>query len=167
MLQDTPPRRQTDLKSFEWLDSDIWISANWAEATSVGEQEIKREGKPFHWNWFLLLNGIIPSAQQYRANVYWLRNFCYAVPDNNFYTLLLENISLSFFLPSFLSFFPSAYALFHTLTSERDCTPLRCFYKVCIQSNQQLALSRLMHSIHCGNAIFSYQALERPAEETL
>jgi hypothetical protein len=51
--------------------------------------------------------------------------------------------------------------------SERDSNPLQCFYKGCIQSNQQLALSRLMHSIHCGYAIFPYQALEgRPAQET-
>jgi hypothetical protein len=51
---------------------------------------------------------------------------------------------------------------------ERDCTPLQCFYKGCIQSNQQLDLSRLMHSIYCGSAVFPYQALERTAaQETL
>jgi hypothetical protein len=43
-----------------------------------------------------------------------------------------------------------------------------CFYEGCIQSNQQLALSRLMHSINCSSAVFPYQALEmRPAQETL
>jgi hypothetical protein len=58
-------------------------------------------------------------------------------------------------------FFPLCCALFHTFISERDCTPLQCFYKGCIQSNQKLALSRLMHSIHCGSAVFPYEALER------
>jgi hypothetical protein len=54
------------------------------------------------------------------------------------------------------------------LISECDCTPLQCFYKGYIQSNQQLALSRLMHSKHCGSAIFPYQALQRrQAQETL
>jgi ribonuclease I len=44
-------------------------------------------------------------------------------------------------------------------------------YNVCTkaaQSNQQLALSRLMRNIHCGSAIFPYQVFERrPAQETL
>jgi hypothetical protein len=41
------------------------------------------------------------------------------------------------------------------------------FYKGCFQSDQHLDLSRLMHSIHCGNTIFPYQTLERwPAQET-
>jgi hypothetical protein len=54
------------------------------------------------------------------------------------------------------------------LISEHDCTPLQCFYKGCIQINQQLALSWLMHSIHCGSTIFPYQVFERrPTEETL
>jgi hypothetical protein len=58
--------------------------------------------------------------------------------------------------------------LFHTFISERDYTQLECFYQGCTQSNQQVALRRLMHSIHCGSAIFPYQALERrPAQETL
>jgi hypothetical protein len=36
-----------------------------------------------------------------------------------------------------------------------------------ISENSKLALSRLMHSIHCGNAIFAYQTLERkPPQET-
>jgi hypothetical protein len=89
-------------------------------------------------------------------------------------TLFLENISLyfvlhMFILRSFFSFFyPSSHTPFHTFIFERDCTPLQCFYKGCIQLNQQLALSRLMHSIHCGSAIFPYQALERrPVQETL
>jgi hypothetical protein len=37
--------------------------------------------------------------------------------------------------------------LFNTFISERDCTPLQLFYKDCIQSKQQLALVRLMHSV--------------------
>jgi hypothetical protein len=43
----------------------------------------------------------------------------------------------------------------------------RIFTKA-IQSNQKLALSQLMYSIHCGNIIFPYHALERkPTQETL
>jgi hypothetical protein len=63
---------------------------------------------------------------------------------------------------------PSSCASFQTFIFERDCTPLQCFHKGCIQSKQQLILSRLMHSIHCGSAVFPYQALEsRKAQETL
>jgi hypothetical protein len=43
------------------------------------------------------------------------------------------------------------------------------FLNVSVQcvANQQLALSRLMHSIHCCSAAFIFQALEtRPAQET-
>jgi hypothetical protein len=55
-----------------------------------------------------------------------------------------------------------------TSISEPNSIPLRCFYKGCIQSKQQLALSRLMHNIHCGRAVFQYQALERrTAQQTL
>jgi hypothetical protein len=65
-------------------------------------------------------------------------------------------------------FVPSCRSLFHTFISERDCTILQCFYKGCIQSNQQLTLGRLVHRMHCGSAIFPYQALERrTAQETL
>jgi hypothetical protein len=72
----------------------------------------------------------------------------------------------SFFVSSLLSFFLSPMP--YSIPSEHDCTLLQCFYISCIQSNEQLALSRLMHSIHCGSAIFPYQALEtRPAQETL
>jgi hypothetical protein len=100
----------------------------------------------------------------------------YAVPHNNRCTLLLENVSLYFgliflyFLVHYFIFFsPLSHALFHTIISERDCTPVQCFfYKNCTQSNQQLALSRLMHSTHRCSAVFPYQALEtRPAQETL
>jgi hypothetical protein len=72
----------------------------------------------------------------------------------------------SFFISSFLSFsLPSSHELFHIFISKHDCTPLH-FYKGCIQSNQQLAHSRLMHSIHCGSTKFSYQVLERrPARD--
>jgi hypothetical protein len=41
------------------------------------------------------------------------------------------------------------------------------FLQGCMQSNHQLALSRLMHSIHCS-MVCPYQALERiPAQENL
>jgi hypothetical protein len=105
-------------------------------------------------------------------NVHCLQITCYAVPHNNHYTLLLENISFYFiqeqvfFLHSSLSFlFPSSHSLFHTFIFEKDCTLLQCCYKGCIQSNQQLALRRLMHS---SSTIFQYQVLERRlAQETL
>jgi hypothetical protein len=51
--------------------------------------------------------------------------------------------------------------------SERDFTPLQYFYKGCTQSNQQLSLSPLMHTIHCGSAVLSHQVLDRRrAQET-
>jgi hypothetical protein len=48
------------------------------------------------------------SIRIYRVNVQYIRIFYYAVPHNNRYTLLLENIRLSFVLQQvlFLSFFP-------------------------------------------------------------
>jgi hypothetical protein len=71
----------------------------------------------------------------------------------------------SFFVPSFIYL---SFILCHIFISERDCTPLQCLHKGWKQSNQQLAQSRLMHNIHCGSAIFPYQALERrTAQETL
>jgi hypothetical protein len=55
---------------------------------------------------------------------------CYAVPHNNRFTLLLEDISLlfrtkqMFFLRSFLSsFFPSSYALVCAFISKRHFSP--------------------------------------------
>jgi hypothetical protein len=109
----------------------------------------------------------------YRVNFQCLRISCYAVP-HNYYTLLLENISLRFvfIIYSSLSFFLfSPYHMPFTYLHSRtwlQATPLQYFYQGCKQSNQKLALSRLMHSTHCGNAIFTYQALEwRPAQETL
>jgi hypothetical protein len=46
--------------------------------------------------------------------------------------------------------------------------PLHCFYRGCIQSNQQLAGSQLMHSIHYISAVYPYQVRERrPAQDTL
>jgi hypothetical protein len=51
----------------------------------------------------------------------------------------------------FLSFFPSSDGIFYTFISERDCPPLQRFYKGFIQSNQQLAHSRLMHSVYSGS----------------
>jgi hypothetical protein len=98
---------------------------------------------------------------------------CYAVPHS-----LLENISLCFVLQqvfevvtflcytcqqvqSLSFFFPLSYALFHTFISECDCTPLHCFYKGCVQSNQQLVLCQFLRNIQWGSTIFPYEALER------
>jgi hypothetical protein len=104
-----------------------------------------------------------------------LSTFCYAVLHNNRYTLLSENVSLYFLLhqvffvrSSRYFFFTSSYALLYTFISKCDCTSLQCCHKGCMQSNQQLALSRLMHSIYRGSAVFPYQALEsRQVKETL
>jgi hypothetical protein len=60
------------------------------------------------------------------------------------YTLTWKYRSLFLTYSSFFSFisffisliFPSSCALFHTFISERDCTPLQCLYKGCIQWNQ-------------------------------
>jgi hypothetical protein len=80
-------------------------------------------------------------------------------------------VFISYYIKSYKwqpSFLPLAHALLHTFIYESDCTPLQCFYKGCIQSNQQLALSRLMHRIYYGSAVFPYQALESTAaQETL
>jgi hypothetical protein len=100
-----------------------------------------------------------------------LKFICYAVARNNHHTLLPDSISFYFtqeqvfFLHFFLSFlFPS----FHAFIFEKDCTLLQCYYKGCIQSNQQLARSRLMNIIHSGSIIVPYHALgRRPAQETL
>jgi hypothetical protein len=63
--------------------------------------------------------------------------------------------------------FPLSYALFYTFISEHVCIPLQCFYKGGMQSNQQMALSCLMHIIHCSITIFPYHAFEsRLAQET-
>jgi hypothetical protein len=103
----------------------------------------------------------------------------YAVSHSKCYTLLLKNTSRysvpqqallllpSSFLFFWLCFFsPCSCALLCTFISKRDCTQLQCFYKGCTQSNQQLALSRLMHCIRCDRAVFLYQELERrPVQE--
>jgi hypothetical protein len=93
---------------------------------------------------------------------------------------LLENFSLPFVLRhvfelvtllSYISFFfflPSSCAVFRACFSERSCALLQCFYKDCFQPKRQMAYSLLMHSVHCGSAVFSYEALGiRPAQETL
>jgi hypothetical protein len=68
----------------------------------------------------------------------------------------------------FLSFFlslPSAFL--HTFLSECDCIPLQCLYKGSVQSNEQLAVSRLLHNLYCGTAVFPYHGLDgRQAHET-
>jgi hypothetical protein len=61
----------------------------------------------------------------------------------------------------------SCDALSHTIIFKSDCTPLQCFYKGCTQSNQQLALSPLMHSIHWIALYFHTKCLEKLAQETL
>lgn len=62
----------------------------------------------------------------------------------------------------------SSYALFHALIYERDCTSLQGLYESRVQSDKQLPLSRLMHSMYCCSAVYPYQALEgRTAQDTL
>jgi hypothetical protein len=59
---------------------------------------------------------------------------------------------LSFVIPSFLNVTVLHYNVFTKA----------------VQSNQQMALSRLMYSMHCVSTIFPYQALERrSAQETV
>jgi hypothetical protein len=85
----------------------------------------------------------------------YLKIYYYSVPHTAV-THLLENIYFAlqqvFFLNSFLSFFlhPMPYSIPSFLNVT---TPLQCFHKGFIQSNQQLALSWLTHSIHCSSAI--------------
>jgi hypothetical protein len=56
----------------------------------------------------------------------------------------------------FMPFFRNVSVLYYSVLQGR------------IQSNQQLARSRLMHGIHCGSAIFQYPAFgRRTAQETL
>jgi hypothetical protein len=74
---------------------------------------------------------------------------------------VLELVTFLGYTRQLAFFFLSSHALLHTFISERDCTLLQCFYKGCFQSNEQLALSQLMHSMHCGSAVFPYQVLER------
>jgi hypothetical protein len=109
---------------------------------------------------------ICVSACLYRMNVQCLRGSYYAFP-HNCYTLILQSINLYFILiySFFLSFFLRS---FRNFISGRYCTLLQCFGKGCIQSNQHLDLSRFLHSVHCGGAVFPYEALERiPAQDTL
>lgn len=73
--------------------------------------------------------------------------------ENSFWEFLLSDSVIIIFSPTqqplytylktsaFLSsFLPSYYALFRTFNSERNCTPVQCFYKGCTQSNQQWLL---------------------------
>lgn len=101
-------------------------------------------------------------------NVQCLRGSYYAFP-HNCYTLILQSINLYFVLiySFFLSFFLPSFVRFVTLFLDVTVL-LQCFGKGCIQSNQHLDLSRFLHSVHCGGAIFPYEALERiPAQDTL
>jgi hypothetical protein len=74
-----------------------------------------------------------------------------------------------FFLPSLLYFCITPFILFIILFLHFfiDITIfLVKLYRV--QANEQLALSRLMHIVRCGSAIFPHQALDRrPAQGTL
>jgi hypothetical protein len=52
--------------------------------------------------------------------------------------------------------------------SESNYTPVKCFHKGYIQSNQQLASCQLMRGMHCSSTVFPYKALERrKTQETL
>jgi hypothetical protein len=111
------------------------------------------------------------SSSLYRVNVNCLRVFMLCNPAHQLLYELpwkhrLEFFFLSLYLPFFI--FPSSSSLFHTFHFWTYLHSITVSYKGCIQSNHQLALSRLMHSIHCGSAVFPYQALERrPTQETL
>jgi hypothetical protein len=100
-------------------------------------------------------------AQQPLYTLTWKRQSLFCTTEG-----FRNGVLLGLYTPAL--FLPSSCALLHTFISEPDCTPLQCFYKGYTQSNQQLAVSRLMHSTHCDSAIFPYQALERKqAQDTL
>jgi hypothetical protein len=86
--------------------------------------------------------------------------------------LLLENISISCcsrcsnWWPSLFIFYfiPCLIPYLHIWICLYSVT---MFYKDCIQSNQQLALSQLLHSKHYTSTMFLYPAHDwRPAQET-
>jgi hypothetical protein len=104
-----------------------------------------------------------------------LNLLCYAVPHNNHYALLLENISLyfilihSFFLPFFcsFSFHPMPYFTPSFLDVTVGLLPCSVFKKAVYNETSNWLLV-LVHSIHCGSAVFPHHAFERrPAQETL
>jgi hypothetical protein len=76
-------------------------------------------------------------------------------------------LSLSFFVPSFLSF--SFILHLYSVSLSLNVTPLvlKCFYKGCIQSNQQLALSRLMRSIIAVALYFHTKRLKEEQHKSL
>jgi hypothetical protein len=114
---------------------------------------------------------------------YTLVVLCECSPPSNFYvmqsrttTIIHSHLKISLYLvlqqvSIYLYFFFSfsfVLCLIPYFISERDCTPLQYYYKGCIQSNQQLTLSFLMHTIHSSSATYPYQELERrTAQETL
>jgi hypothetical protein len=71
----------------------------------------------------------------------------------------------SFFVHSILFFFSSAHALFHTFISECYFTPLQCFYKACIQSNQLLTLTRKPCQLKPSNSALIMQYDSRPSPQ--
>lgn len=76
---------------------------------STGQEHLNRHRMNF--------NALQLSGTQFRIT---------AVTQSYFKTSAF--ISYHGMCPSFLSlYFPSFYALFHTLFSDRDCTPLQCF----------------------------------------
>lgn len=78
---------------------------------------------------------------------------CYAVPNNNLYTRLLENI-LIYFVSQQVVFF-CAFILFPIPYLHLTVKYLFFFHKDCVQSNQKLASSQL---IHCVNTALPYKA---------
>jgi hypothetical protein len=71
----------------------------------------------------------------------------------------------SFFLPFFISVVrPLSYLLFYSFISSLTVLFSITIFLVRlygVKSNEQLALSRLMHIVRCGSAIFPHQALDR------
>jgi hypothetical protein len=63
-----------------------------------------------------------------------------------------ENISLYFVVAQLLLLclifpFHSSYDLLCTFISKPDCNPLTYCYRCCLQTNEQVVFSQLMHSI--------------------
>lgn len=111
---------------------------------------------------FYKTNKSVPRILQDKcSNAFQIFAVCSPAKHSHLKTSLFRtNAAVRLFLLLLMSFFsPSFCTLFLTFISESDCSPYETFYKGSIHSNQQLAVSRLMHNIHCGSTIFPCQAL--------
>jgi hypothetical protein len=98
-------------------------------------------------------------------NMAMVRNFVQCNIFANSFILLLNTAKKVGGVGLSKSIVSSSYVLFRGTVTAFHCN---IFYRDSIKSSQKVARSSFMHSIHCGGAIFPYQALERrPAQEAL